>query len=507
MSDYDVTTAGASFEFETDTVYQPGCVLVDENHYVTFWRGTGSDSTGQVMEINTSTWAITTANSTLVFNTGNGGSNACMKVDTNHFINFYSGDVNEGFVGVFTINTSTWALTTSNSALEFDTDAANHITCCQIDTNHFVAIWHGAVVTKGFAQSFVVDTSTWAVTTAGSRFEWLGTTVAWQTCQPVGDNHIVHFWQGADADGFTEVLAVNTSTWAITTASSVLEFDTQNYYYGKSCTIDTNHFALCYAGNSALGNTQMFAVNTSTWAVTTAGAKMAFTTQEIGYPVCVTIDDNHFVVFYGNGTTSEGKTETFGVNTSTWAITNIDTLVFDTAYRCYNAALQVDTNYYVSLGAGLDGDGYAQVFNVELTALQTLDFLVNMKLAPTFATMVKKTFLENTKLTSIFTKTLTMLKTFTENIKLTPLKLFITSKTFLSNIVSTSVFTTLTSKVFLSNTKLTSNFAKITTFFKTFALNIKLKTFYRMIYGGIIVGVWKKVAKTSSSIWTKIIKN
>ena len=74
-------------------------------------------------------------------------------VDANHFINFYAGADVDGFAVVVAVNTSTWAVTTSNSALEFDTDSGRYNSCAKIDTNHFINFWQGPS-TDGFVQVF-----------------------------------------------------------------------------------------------------------------------------------------------------------------------------------------------------------------------------------------------------------------------------------------------------------------------------------------------------------------
>jgi len=98
----------------------------------------GIDGEVQIFVVNTSTWAVTTAGSALTFDAGNGNYNSCCVIDSNHFINFYAGTDVDGFAVVVEVNTSTWAVTTKNTALEFDTDSGRYNSCAKIDTNHFI---------------------------------------------------------------------------------------------------------------------------------------------------------------------------------------------------------------------------------------------------------------------------------------------------------------------------------------------------------------------------------
>jgi hypothetical protein len=156
MAEWAVTTAAASLEFDTDYGYYNSCHQIDSNHFVNFWRGADDDGFTQVFTVNTSTWAVTTAAARLEFDTVNGWHNSCYQVDSNHFINFWSGPDDDGFTQVFTVNTSTWAVTTAAARLEFDTVQGWYNSCYQIDSNHFINFWRGKD-DDGFTQVFEVE--------------------------------------------------------------------------------------------------------------------------------------------------------------------------------------------------------------------------------------------------------------------------------------------------------------------------------------------------------------
>ena len=134
------------------------CYKIDAAHFINFWGGADSDGFVQVFTVNTSTWAVTTANSSLEFDTQHNYSNSCYQIDSNHFINFWSGAGDDGFTQVFTVNTSTWAVTTAAASLEFDTQNCWYNSCYQVDTNHFINFWQG-VDSDGYVQVFKVTLS------------------------------------------------------------------------------------------------------------------------------------------------------------------------------------------------------------------------------------------------------------------------------------------------------------------------------------------------------------
>ena len=372
MATWDVTTAAASLLFDTDVGTDNSCFSIDSNHFINFWQGAAGDGFVQVFTVNTTTWAVTTASAQLEFDTQNSAKNACFQIDSNHFINFWLGGAatTDGFVQVFTVNTSTWAVTTAAASKLFDTDVGNYNSCYQIDANHFINFWQGAAG-DGFTQVFTVNTTTWAVTTAAARLEFDTQDNLWNKCIKIDTNHFVNVWQGPAGDGFVQVFTVNTTTWAVTTAAASLEFDTQNMLGWKSVSvIDGNHFIVFWKGGAATTDAfvQVFTVNTTTWAVTTAAASLLFDTDVGTFNACVQVDANHFINFW-TGLDADGYVQTFEVNTTTWAVTTASAqLEFDTQNATNNACLKIDSSHFVNfwLGGAATTDGFVQVFTVEI---------------------------------------------------------------------------------------------------------------------------------------------
>ncbi len=313
-------------------------------------------------------WAVTTANDKLQFDTQANKYNSCYAIDSNHFINFWSGNADDGYVQVFTVNTTTWAVTTAGAQKEFDVTNGTYNSCYQIDANHFINFWLGASGNT-YSQVFTVSTSTWAVTTANAALTVSGSSGGYFSCFQVNANHFISFWCGADNDGFAQVFTVNTTTWAVTTANNPLEFDTANSNYNSCYAIDSNHFINFWTDASLDGKVQVFTVNTTTWAVTTAGASLEFDTQDSKWNSCYAIDSNHFINFWA-GPGGDGFVQVFTVNTSTWTVTTAAaSLEFDTTNGTGDSCYQIDANHFINFwSAEYDVSGYVQVFTVELPA-------------------------------------------------------------------------------------------------------------------------------------------
>jgi hypothetical protein len=108
-----------------------------------------------------------------------------------------------------------YSVTTSNSSLEFDTRLAEYNSCIKMDTNHFINVWRGGANFRGIAQAFVVNTSTFAVTTAGDSFEFDTTQATSELAVYIDATHFLVF-DKEDYSGFgrgqVQVFAVSTTT-------------------------------------------------------------------------------------------------------------------------------------------------------------------------------------------------------------------------------------------------------------------------------------------------------
>jgi hypothetical protein len=375
MAVYTVTTAGTALEFDTQDYWWGTHQLIDSDHFLTMWSGYNARMYAQVLNVNSSTWAITTANSSLDFNTANINQTTCSsyKIDTNHFIVFHMSDGLDGYAQVLTVNTSTWAVTTASASLEFDTVIGYEPSNYKVDTNHLIVFWGGSG-TDGFVQILEVNTTTWAISTSAASLEFDTQDCRWNSCSQIDSNHFVNFWTGNGDDGFVQVFEVNTSTWAVTTASASLEFNTQSGLYNSCEKIDTSHFINVFLGGSpSNAYAQVFAVNTSTWAITTAASfKQFFPSYSAPIDFNLSkVNDNHFICFFA-ASGLDGYAQVLTVNTSTWAITTASaSFEFDTQQGRFNSSIEISSGKFINSWQDTSGDGQIQVFDVALPGLAT----------------------------------------------------------------------------------------------------------------------------------------
>ncbi len=372
MANYDVVTSGAKFEYDTQAGGYPDTHAVDDNHFIQFWADTSGDGKAQIMTVNTSTWAVSTAASLLEYDTQNGAHNASYEVESGKFLHVWGGSSDLRFSAqVMDVNTSTWAVSTAGSLLSV-ARRSDYNTILPVDTNHFIITSIDSTTPKSYMQVLEVNTTTWAVTTSGALFEFQ-TNPAGKGYSisgfKVDTNHFMYAWGRTSTDAYAQTMVVNTSTWAITTAGAIKSFDTY-YDGGQLADIDTNHCIVFYSSSATEGSAVTLAVNTSTWAVTTAASELIFDTQRGDDCVVRKLDDNHFANWW-MGVDQDGYCQTFEVDTSTWAITTAASwLEYDTVLKLLGSAapVLVDSSHWIHSWRGVDSDGFLQTFNFDVPA-------------------------------------------------------------------------------------------------------------------------------------------
>lgn len=366
MASWDVTTAGSAIEFDTVNGTQGSSCLIDDAHFVLFYQGADSDGFAQVFTVNTSTWAVSTSSSAIEFDTAFSVRNKSVAIDSNHFLNIWINASSNMVAQVFTVNTSTWAVSTAASGTTIATLSSTEHSSLPMDANHVLVLRKA-----GLANIIEVNTSTWSVSTTIDDVDVSGIDTRETAQAKIDDTHALAVYGDASGNGYAQVLAVNTSTWAVSTTAGELNYITASGKQPLLLMIDSTHCFLA-SQNSSLyaGFAQVLEVNTSTWAVSTTATPLQFVPDfEYGYPqAAMLLDDNH-LLFIFSGDSSDGYAQVLEVNTSTWVVsTSSSAIEFDTVNLAAlsGTLLDLGNGYFCVTWAGSGNDGYAQVLFVEI---------------------------------------------------------------------------------------------------------------------------------------------
>lgn len=262
LSTYAVTAAGAKLEFDSAYNQYNSCAKIDDTHFINFWSGQSGATpvaSAQIFTVNTSTWAITAEGSPLTFYSSAASYITCAIFDTNKAIAFWAGDGSDGFVRTYSINTSTWAITAWGSQVEHDTANGTWNSCYQVDTNRFVNAWTGNG-SYGFVRVFEVNLSNGNVSGLSTALEFDTADGTHQSVIPTDSNHFLLAWTGTGAGGFMSMMEINLSTWAITNVGANLEYDTADGTYPSSVYMGEGLVMHFWTGSGADGFVRMFLI-------------------------------------------------------------------------------------------------------------------------------------------------------------------------------------------------------------------------------------------------------
>lgn len=374
MAATNIRQLKTALEFDT-AIYNGGeHFWYDSTHVVFAYSGAANDGYIEVFAIDAN-GTITSPGTRFEFDTTQGNHVRMKQVDSTHYIVWWQGTDGDGFAQVMTLNTGTWSFTAEGTPLEFDIDTYTDGSAQQVDSNHFLLTWAGTG-TDGFAQIFTVNLTTWAVTVEGTALEFDTTRGDQNSLVQLTSTHYLNCYSSAGSDGFAQVLAVNTSTWAVTAVGTPFEFDADIAEHTSAVAISSTHVLIFWRGTATqIGQAMVVAINNSTWAVTAAGAKLTFESTLLAAKSnsAFHLRDNIYINAWA-GTDDDGFIQAFEVNLSTWAVSAYgDKLEFDPVNGLNSHAFEVSDSRLINAWSGEAADGYIQAFDM-VTVLAEDDF-------------------------------------------------------------------------------------------------------------------------------------
>ena len=132
---------GRAYEFDTTQAWEQALVPIDSTHYLCAYNGPGADGWAVVLTVNTSNWTIT-KETPFEFDPVVANKPALAQIDSIHFLCVYTGNGDDGWATVLTVNPSTWILS-QGTPFEFDTVQGMEPALIQIDPDHYLCTYVG----------------------------------------------------------------------------------------------------------------------------------------------------------------------------------------------------------------------------------------------------------------------------------------------------------------------------------------------------------------------------
>ncbi len=318
-----ITPIGTPLEFDTSSNAANAAILTTGDPFgrdivINSWRGPSGD--GFVQAFNCTDDSIVALSTAFEYDAADGDDASLAQIDNTHYIQFYVGSSSDGKALVLAIDYGTGAVSAPGATLSFDTGnvfGAPSVVAVG-DGTHFVTVWSNGsgVGLGGQAQTFSVNTGTWAITAIGSPLNWdsLGGDVS---AYAVGDgSHFIVLYQaGASGHFSSRCLVMNTGTFAITTVGSVADLGfSGNDLVGAA--LDGYHIVAFYSRNVGFGYVQMLELNPSTFDMSLVGETLdGYDFANGGYTAAINLESNQVMVVWGNVDQLAGQAamfQTFG---------------------------------------------------------------------------------------------------------------------------------------------------------------------------------------------------
>lgn len=300
MAQYDITLKSSALTVSSSGVGDSTIVKIDDTHYLDFWVDTAdADIYAQVFEINPSTGAIT-AKGTKVSVVGSSYISQldCCKIDSTHYAVVYRGDGSDGFSRVIEVNTSTWALTLKGTAFEFETSDVYSPFVELFDSTHLIVFF--GISGYGYMRMLTINTSTWqlSATASSSSLDTGGTVTNSRAVRLSGNKFFVIWTRGYDVR--CQVVEVNTSTWGISLLSTqtVLHIENTNYVGNISIgKVSDTKIVVLHSSYQADNETYLKTVEISSDKASSVNSQI-ITTSSMTDSSLSMVSDSIFVLFY-----------------------------------------------------------------------------------------------------------------------------------------------------------------------------------------------------------------
>lgn len=374
MAAYDISLLGAQLEFDTTDAFDKYAEKLTDTRFVIAWERNTTVKLLQCFDLNRSTGGITALSTPITFYTGSVSWSttppSIVRLSDTSFAVFWTGAGDDGFCRTFQVNAGTGAITNWGAQVEYDTSNGTYPSAVLMandgTTARILNAWSGDG-NDGFTAIFSVNMSTGAIAVTGTPFEFFAADIRHTSLCKISDTKALVAIAGQSArGGYMRVLDVNTSTWAVTAAGAT--YDTGISSVANN-SIEIISDSPLIAVNSLYYDRDFLrpvSINDSTWAIANigSGANVDFSGSTTGQRTILRIDNEHFIIFYS--LSIGGVSETYSIDLSTGATTLIDQQSFIGQAGTRLSAIDMGEGLFVIGYTGAGNDGYVRTLQVEL---------------------------------------------------------------------------------------------------------------------------------------------
>ena len=230
-------------------------VQVDSDTYALAYVGSGSDGFITTFTISADGSTITEVAS-LEHDTQAGDWNSLVQVDSDTYALAYSGSGNDGYITTFTI-TSDGATITEVASLEHDTDTGKYNSLIQVDSDTYALAYSGSG-DDGYITTFTISSDGATITEVASQ-EHDTDNGTWNSLVQVDSDTYALTYAGTDNDGYITTFTISADGSTITEVAS-FEHDAGNGEGNSIVQLDADTYVLGYEGPGSDGYIKTFTI-------------------------------------------------------------------------------------------------------------------------------------------------------------------------------------------------------------------------------------------------------
>jgi type II secretory pathway pseudopilin PulG len=287
-----VISSGTMFEYDSFVAITPALSQIDDDNYLCAYEGWGSDGWAVILTVDPITWMITKG-TPFEFDTQKGETPALSKIDDTHYLCVYSGYRDDGWAVVLTVDTGS-RLITKETPYEFDTQRCKTPALSKIDDTHYFCAYTGNG-DDGWATVLTINTGTWNITKE-TPFEFDTQRGKTPALSKIDNTHYLCAYTGNGDDGWATVLTINTGTWDIT-KETPFEFDVQRGKTPALSKIDDVNNLCAYTGSDDDGWSVVLTID-PVYGTISKGTPLEYDTSKGKEPALEKIEDNYYLCAY-----------------------------------------------------------------------------------------------------------------------------------------------------------------------------------------------------------------
>ena len=279
---------------------------VDSDTYLLAYTGPDNDGFISSFTISSDGTSITEIVQ-LEHQTSHAEHNSLVQVDSDTYALAYSGPDDDGFVTTFTV-ASDGSSITKVATIEHNTSDASFNSLIQVDSDTYVLGYTGSGE-DGFIATFTISSDGASITEV-SELEHQASKADYNSLEKVDSDSYALAYSGPDDDGFVTTFTVASDGSSITEVATI-EHNTSDASFNSLIQVDSDTYVLAYSGTGEDGYIATFTIS-SNGATITEVDEIEHDTEKGRYNSVVQVDSDTYALAYA-GLNSDGFIKTFSI--------------------------------------------------------------------------------------------------------------------------------------------------------------------------------------------------